>query len=86
MDSLIGLLLASRVDVIPENTYVMRYYLRKHKAASGITEYPLPASTVGMYLHISKKSDFRKVLDRFDRTVKTMREEGALERIYNRYR
>jgi len=44
-----------------------------------------PLTSVGFHLCIGKKSKYYNILDKFDETLKTLKEDGTIERIMKKY-
>jgi polar amino acid transport system substrate-binding protein len=86
MELLPKMLASNHIDVIADNSYVMHYVLQEMGESANFDEIPLNFLTSSMYLHIGKNSGFVGIAKQFDETIMQMRNDGTLQRIYNRYK
>ena len=84
MNQLLMILEKNRIDALADSPLVIKYHLKDVYFKNTIIELKrfleLP-----MYLSVSKKSPFLWILPKFDETIKTMKEDGTLDKILNKY-
>lgn len=83
--SLINMLLQGRLDFLPENRYVMRYFLKNMDVTVQIAEHPISDTDLGMYLHIGRKSAYLPLLEEIDEVLFRLTSKGVLDEITGRY-
>lgn len=85
MDLLVKFLLGKRVDMIVDNTYFTRHYLKTQKLKNDVISLNSVNKKAIMPLLISKKSSFLSIMPEFNRVIKEMQEEGFLEKAHDKY-
>ncbi len=80
------MLIASRFDVILEDSYVMMHLLKKDGSDAHITELPHELDSADIHLLFSLKSAQQDLLARFDNEIGLMRKDGSLAKIIAKYR
>ncbi len=85
MENSIRMLAAERVDVFVEARQVVRYHLQKLVLAQKIHELEPVFDTVRFRLCVRKDAPFSDRLPQFDQSVRAMRMDGTMRRIYERY-
>lgn len=86
MNLLPKMLLLGRIDVIPDNPYVMRNLLRQEPGAASIDEVLPGFLREGMYLHAGKHSALRRQLPELDAVLRKMKQDGSWQRIHDQYK
>lgn len=76
---MLKLLEMGRIDVIPEDSLVMNFYINKYGMKSQIKEINLDIKKVPMYLYISKKSPLIKSYISINNIIKRLKKEGKLK-------
>ena len=85
LENSIRMLGAGRVDVFVEARQVVRYHLQKMGLAQRFVELEPVFDTVRFRLCIRKDSPLVDRLTQFDQSIRTMRMDGAMRRIYEKY-
>jgi len=86
MDNALQMLAKRRADVFVQNSMVTHYNIRRLSLQNKIIEIPNSLSRVSFNLCIGKKSPYANIIPEFDETIATMREDGSLQTIYDRYK
>jgi len=84
MAQLIKLIIAERVDILPDSPEVVKFYLKELGLKGELVELHNLFST-SLHLCISNKSAYIGILPKFNETIKNMRKEGIVENIIRRY-
>lgn len=81
-------LIKKRADASIKNEWTTRYFLQTFKNKDLIIELPHPINKEPICFHIfiGKKSSFANLLGELDTTIRMMRRDGALQKIYDKYR
>lgn len=79
------MLLANRIDVIPDNHLVMRDLLSTSDAAGQIEEHLLEFTRNSIHLIVGKSSPLRVRLAEFDVVLQQMKKDGTWQRIHDKY-
>ena len=85
IENSIRMLAAERVDVFVEARQVVRYHLQKLGFSEKMLELEPVFDTVRFRLCIRKDSPFADRLPQFDQSIRAMRSDGTLRRIYEKY-
>lgn len=85
MTLLPNMLLAGRIDVIPDNRLVMRDLLSTSEAKAQIDEHLLDFTRYGMHLIIGKTSPLHARLAEIDGVLSQMKKDGTWQRIHDKY-
>lgn len=87
-DQIWNFLIKKRADATVKNEWTTRYFLQHFEHQEQIVELPQPVNKEPIFFHIfiGKKSPFVKHLGQLDATIRQMREDGTLQRIYDTYR
>lgn len=72
--------------VFVDTSQVIRYNIKKYKYTDKIIEVKNILDTTSFNLCVSKKSKHKNILNKFDKVIKQMKKDGALNKIYNKYR
>lgn len=86
MRALAKMLLRKRVDVVPENVHIFRYYLAQIDTEKKIIFNVLDAPKIQLHILFSKKSPFLKRLPEIDAVLEEMINSGEIDKIYANYR
>lgn len=87
INNLISMLADKRFDIMFENADIAHYNIKKMNLAKKVVEVPgVVLGTGNFVLCIGKDSPYRSILPQFDAIIREMRNDGTLERIYQRYR
>ncbi len=76
---------AGRVDAFIEASHVVRYHIHKINLDADIIELSPIFESVKFRLCIGKNSHYADRLEQFDQAIRTMRRDGTLDRIYDKY-
>jgi polar amino acid transport system substrate-binding protein len=81
-------LLAGRADLTVNNEWTTRYSLKKEGYQDQFVELPQPMAPEPSSFHIfiGKKSSFLPLLNQVDESLKRMKADGTLQRIYEQYK
>ncbi len=85
MDSLVRMLRRGRIDLVPENEYVMDYFLQPYGGRGELVAHPY-INEVGMHLYISKHSALLKHLKQIDEQLRQLHLNGQIKSIVSAYR
>ncbi len=86
MDSAINLLNADRADLFAGVSQVVGYNINKLGFHDQIIEIPNIIDSAPFNLCIGKNSPYKRILPEFDETIKKMRQDGSLQKIYNKHK
>lgn len=78
-------LVAGRVDIVVSNTYGARHILQKMDESDAVRELSPVLQNVPSYIAFSKKRELSDVRDRFDKILKSMKDDGSYDEIINAY-
>lgn len=78
-------LLNDRVDVIPSYRHVVLDSARTLGVAGSLKELSPAIEAIPSYLAFSKKMDRRQVIDAFNQALRSMKNDGTYEAIFNKY-
>ncbi|WP_108652407.1 substrate-binding periplasmic protein [Dongshaea marina] len=76
----------NRYDIFVEATHAINYYIKQSGYGANLLAIPVPFKPVKFHLCVGRGSPFTKILPQFDETIRAMRADGALEKIYAKYR
>lgn len=81
-------LLLGRADATVKNEWTSRYSLKKRGYRDQFIELPHPMSPkpISFHIFIGKKSPFLPILKQADESLRQMKEDGTLLRIYEQYK
>jgi polar amino acid transport system substrate-binding protein len=85
MDQIPRFLSLGRADAWTQNNFVGKYLIKEKGYENIIIELPHVLSTSSFHLCVGKLSAFAKILPKFDRTLKAMKEDDTLEKIFEKY-
>lgn len=85
VDSLVAMLVAGRFDLVPSYRHVVLNAAKKAGALDKIRELSPSVDAVPSYLAFSKKRDYAKVIDAFNKAMSDMKREKVLDAIEDRY-
>ncbi|WP_374355331.1 substrate-binding periplasmic protein [Chitinimonas sp.] len=83
-DSLLKMLVAGRIDAIPDSPIVLRYYLRELGLKDQVAEVA-QLDARSLHLLISRKSPYVGILPEIDAVLRAMKVDGTLAAIVARY-
>ena len=86
MDMIYKMLAKGRVDANINVSHIARYHISQLGLKDQIVELPPVSPPLPFHLVVGKKSPFTKIIPRFDETIREMKKDGALERIFDKYR
>jgi len=86
MGQILKALAAGRGDLFVQNIHVTAYNIKKLGLQEHILRVPADLESVSFNLCIGKKSSYVNVLPKFDETIREMRNDGTLQKIYDDYR
>ncbi|WP_019612871.1 substrate-binding periplasmic protein [Psychromonas ossibalaenae] len=75
----------NRYDVFVEATYAINSYIQRFDHHDKLLSIPVPFEPVRFHLCIGKNSAYTHLLPEFDATIREMRRDGTLEKIYQKY-
>lgn len=81
-------LLNKRFDMVPMNTLLTSYELKKNGLISKVDFLPVPLKKSSYYNVFVKKSDYpnlEELVKKYDEILKEMKEDGTLKSIFNKY-
>jgi len=84
-ESVIRMLLAGRVDLIPSYRHVALFTAKSLGAQDQIKELSPPVESIPSYLAFNRKRDYRQVMADYDKALKSMQQDGSYDRIFDRY-
>ncbi|QDQ26045.1 amino acid ABC transporter substrate-binding protein [Chitinimonas arctica] len=84
VEPLLRMLVAGRIDVLPDSPTVVNYYLRVLKLNGQVKALNRVAER-SLHLCIGRKSRYLDIMARFDATMRQLRRDGTLARILSRY-
>ncbi len=81
-------LINGRADAAVKNEWTTRYILKTLGYHDQIVElsHPMNKEPTAFHIFIGKKSPFTKYLGQLDDTIRQMRQDGTLKRIYDKYK
>lgn len=81
-------LIEGRADAAVKNEWTTRYVLKELGYQDQIVELPhaMTREPTTFHIFLGKKSSFRKYLGQLNEVIIQMREDGTLDRIYDKYR
>lgn len=87
-DQIWNFLLKGRADASVKNEWTTNYILKQIGYQDKIIELPHPMNNepIPFHIFIGKASSFVNYIDKLDDTLKTMKHDGTLKRIYDQYR
>jgi len=80
-----NLLVKGRWDANINCSHVARYIIQSIGLQDQITELDVFFEKLPFHLVVGKKSPFIKIIPKFDQIIKQMKEDGSLEKIFNKY-
>lgn len=86
MELLPKMLVLGRIDVIPDNPFVMHDLLAGSDSIEQIEESRISFAREGMHLQVGKTSALRARLAEFDTVLRKMKEDGSWQRIHRQYK
>ena len=85
-DTMYRLVAKGRVDAVAYIGFVARYHIKNLGLQDQLVELPLRVPAVPFHIVIGKKSPFVKFLPQIDETIRQIKQDGTLQRIYDKYR
>jgi polar amino acid transport system substrate-binding protein len=85
-DTMYRLVAKGRVDAVAYTGFVARYHIKNLGLQDQLVELPLQVQAVPFHIVIGKKSPFVKLLLQIDETIRQMKLDGTMQRIYDKYR
>ncbi len=85
-DTMFRLVAKGRVDAVAYTDFISRYHIKNLGLQDQLVELPLQVKAVSFHIVIGKQSPFVKLLPQIDATIRQMKLDGALQRIYDNYR
>lgn len=85
ISTILGMVGAERVDAFVDAAQAVRYHVRRLNLDAGIVELAPIFDVVHFRLCIRKNSPYVAQLDQFDQVIRSMRKDGTLQRIYDKY-
>ena len=76
------MLVTKRTDVVPSGRHVGKYYLYKLGLQDSVKELLPPLETVPTYMIFPKKRGLSTIRQQFNAALKSMREDGTYDKIY----
>jgi polar amino acid transport system substrate-binding protein len=86
MDLCLKKLIGGRFDVFTDVSQSVRYRIRELDLKDKIVELPNIIDSGEFQLCVGKKSPFVNILPKYDEIVREMRNDGTLQKIYDKYR
>ena len=84
-DNVLLKLAKGRGDITAQGAQVTKYTIKKLGLEDQIIEIPVVLDSVSFHLCIGKTSSFVRILPAFDETIKKMKEDGTLQKIFEKY-
>jgi len=84
-ESIVKILLAGRVEVIPSYRHVVLNTAKFLGVQDQIRELTPEVESIPSYLAFSRKQDYRSVMADYEKALKSMRQDGSYDRIFERY-
>lgn len=84
-ESVVKMLLAGRVDLIPSYRHVALFTAKSLGAQEQIRELSPEVESIPSYLAFNRKRDYRQVMADYDKALKSMKQDGSYDRIFDRY-
>ncbi len=87
-EQMIPLLVAGRIDAVPLNTLVSRYELKLAGLQGKITYLPTPLTHASYFDAFSRRStypDIQGLVERYSDTIRKMKEDGTIGKIFDKY-
>lgn len=78
-------LLHDRVDVIPSYRHIVLDSVRTLGVSGSIKELSPPIEAIPSYLAFSNKRDYAKVIAAFNQALRSMKDDGTYDAIFNKY-
>ncbi|WP_028865947.1 substrate-binding periplasmic protein [Psychromonas aquimarina] len=75
----------NRYDLFVEATYAINSYIDKFDYEGSLLSIPVPFEPVRFHLCVGKNSAYTYLLPEFDAAIRKMREDGTLQKIYQKY-
>lgn len=85
-DTMYRLVAKGRVDAVAYIDIMARYHIKILGLQAQLIELPLDTIPVPFHIVIGKKSPYVKMLPKIDEAIRQMRQDGTLQKIYNKYR
>jgi polar amino acid transport system substrate-binding protein len=76
---------AGRGDANANGVHIGRYMIKKLGLKDKITELPVVIESLPFKLCVGKKSPYVKVIPEFDETVRQMKQDGTMQKIFDKY-
>jgi polar amino acid transport system substrate-binding protein len=81
----VKMLLAGRVEVIPSYRHVVLFTASSLGVQDQIRELSPAVESIPSYLAFNRKTDYSRVIARYEKALKSMQQDGSYERIFDRY-
>jgi polar amino acid transport system substrate-binding protein len=85
-DAMYRMVAMGRVDAVAFNDIMSRYQIKKLGLQDQLVEVPLDIDAVPFHIVIRKTSPYIKLLQKIDETLIQMKQDGALQKIFDKYR
>lgn len=85
MELLPRMLMAGRIDIIPDNPLVIRPLLQQENLTTQVRELPLPMLRKEMVLYVGQRSPLRERMAEFEALLLKMKQDGQLQKLHNKY-
>lgn len=86
LDICLDMLNMGRFDAFIDVSQVIRFNIKKRGLQNQLVEIPTVLDSSSFNLCIGEKSPYTKILYRFDETMRKMKKDGTLQKIYNKYK
>ena len=84
MRQLLKMVVAGRVEVLPDSPAVVKYHLKEMQLEGALVEVSSLMS-LPMHLCVGAKSSYAGILPEFDKTIRAMKADGSLQKIISHY-
>jgi len=86
LDYVLAMLINGRFDIFVDTSQVVRFNIKKLNYQDQIVELPNIVDSAPFSLCIGKESPYVNILPEFDKTLKDMKKDGILQKIYDKYK
>ncbi len=84
-EAIFPMLVKGRADINLSNHMTGRYFIKNRGLKGQIVELSPMIETVPFHLCVGKKSSYTKILPEFDEAVRQMKQDGAMQKIFDKY-
>jgi len=86
LDNTLTMLIKGRFEIFVDTSQVVRFTIKKLNYQGQIVELPNIVDSAPFNLCIGKESPYVNILPKFDKTLKDMKKDGKLQKIYDNYK